>query len=130
MYFPFLTCEVKCGAQGLNIANRKNMHSASVSVKGIVELFKRVDRHKDLHKEILAFSVSFDNKHVELYGHYPLIDGDKACFYRHPIRDFSIVDQNGKEKWTAYKFTRNVHDVFVPICLKRLRDAIDKLPSQ
>lgn len=130
MYFPFLTCEVKCGAQGLNIANRQNMHNASVSVKGIVELFKRVDRHKDLHKEILAFSVSHDNKRVELYGHYPLIDGDKACFYRHLIRDFSIADQNGKEKWTAYKFTRNVYDIFVPIHLKRLHDAIDKLPSR
>jgi hypothetical protein len=106
------------------------MHSASVSIKGIVELFKRVGKQKDLHQELLAFSVSHDNRTVRIYGHYPLIDGDKASFYRHEIKAFDITSEVGKDKWTAYKFTRNVYNIFVPIHLKRLCDAIDLLPAR
>ena len=129
MYFPFLTCEVKCGDQALNIADRQNMHSASVAVKGIVELFRRVKRHKELHRTILAFSVSHDNEAVRIYGHYPLIDGDNASFYRYPIKKFDFTSEEGKEKWTAYKFTRNVYDIFVPIHLKRICSVVDQLPD-
>ena len=74
MYFPFLTCEVKCGDQALNIADQQNMHSASIAVKGIVELFRRVRYQKKLHQTILTFSVSHDNELVRIYGHYPLIN--------------------------------------------------------
>jgi hypothetical protein len=31
MFFPFLMCEVKCGREGLDIADRQNMHSCSVA---------------------------------------------------------------------------------------------------
>lgn len=130
MYFPFLTAEVKCGDQALSIADRQNMHSASVAVKGIVELFKRVERQKELHRSILAFSVSHDNESVRIYGHYSLIDGNVASFHRHLIRKFDITDQDGKERWTAYKFTRNVYDKFVPIHLKRICSVIDQLPDK
>lgn len=129
MYFPFLTCEVKCGDQALNIADRQNMHSASVAVKGIVELFRRVKRQKELHRTILAFSVSHDNEAVRIYGHYPLINGDNTSFYRHPIHKFDITALDGKDKWTAYKFTRNVYDIFVPIHLKRICSVVDQLPD-
>ena len=129
MYFPFLTCEVKCGGEGLNIADRQNMHSASVAVKGIVELFRRLDRQRELHREILAFSVSHDNENVRIYGHYPVIDGDNGSYYRHAIHKFDITARDGKDKWTAYKFTRNVYDIFVPKLLGRLCSAIDQLPE-
>ncbi len=129
MYFPFLTCEVKCGDQALNIADRQNMHSASVSVKGIVDLAKRVKGQNELHRTILAFSVSHDNEAVRIYGHYALIDGDNASFYRYPIHKFDITALNGKDRWTAYNFTRNVYDMFVPIHLKRICSIVDKLPD-
>lgn len=129
MYFPFLTCEVKCGDQALNIADRQNMHSASVSVKGIVELFRRFQRQKKLHRIILAFSISHDNEMVRIYDHYPLIDGDDASVYRYPLRKFDITSEEGKEKWTAYKFTRNVYDIFVPAHLKRIYSVVNQLPD-
>lgn len=129
MYFPFLTCEVKCGAEALDIADRQNMHSASVAVKGIVELFSQVGQQQKLHQEILAFSVSHDNRSVRIYGHYALINGDRASFYRHLIKSIDIISEDGKDKWTAYKFTKNVYDLFVPVHLKRLCDVIDKLPD-
>ena len=101
MYFPFLTCEVKCGAAALDVADRQNAHSMTIAVRGIVELFRLVKREKELHREILAFSVSHDDRTVRIYGHYPIIDGKKTTFYRHPIREFSFTELDGKEKWTA-----------------------------
>jgi hypothetical protein len=55
MYSPFLTCEVKCGAAALDVADRQNAHSMTLAVRGVVELFRIVKREKELHREILAF---------------------------------------------------------------------------
>jgi hypothetical protein len=46
MYFPFFTCEVKCGAAALDIADRQNAHSMTLAVRGVVELFRLVKREK------------------------------------------------------------------------------------
>lgn len=129
MFFPFLTCEVKCGAAALDVADRQNAHSMTVAVKGIVELFKAVKREKELHQEILAFSISHDHRSVRIYGHYAVIEEDETTFYRHPIHEFSFTALDGKEKWTSYKFTKNVYDMWMPIQHKRICSAIDELPS-
>ncbi len=126
MYFPFLTCEVKCGAAALDVADRQNAHSTTVAVRGVVELYKAVKREKELHREILAFSISHDHRAVRIYGHYPIINGDKTTFYRHPIRTFDFLD--GIDKWTAYKFTKNVYEVWMPTHLQRICSIIDQLP--
>jgi hypothetical protein len=128
MYFPFLTCEVKCGAAALDIADRQNAHSMTMAVRGIVGLFRLVKREKEIHREILAFSISHDHRTVRIYGHYPIIDGNNATFYRHPIRTFDFTELDGKEKWTAYKFTKNVYDIWMPTHLKRICSVIDDLP--
>lgn len=128
MYFPFLTCEVKCGAAALDVADRQNAHSMTCAVRGIIEIYRAVKREKEIHREILAFSISHDHSTVRVYGHYALIDGDKTTFYRHPIRKFDFTEQDGKEKWSAYTFTKNVYDIWMPIHLKRICSAIDELP--
>jgi hypothetical protein len=74
MRFPFLTCEVKCGAAALDVADRQNAHSMTLAVRGVVELYKAVKREKELHREILAFSISHDHRSVRIYGHYAVID--------------------------------------------------------
>ncbi|KAK0832552.1 hypothetical protein LTS02_018245, partial [Friedmanniomyces endolithicus] len=40
MYFPFFTCEVKCGAAALDIADRQNAHSMAIAARAVVELFR------------------------------------------------------------------------------------------
>lgn len=129
MYFPFLTCEVKCGAAALQIADRQNAHSMTIAVKGVVELYRAVKREKELHREILAFSISHDHRSVVIYGHYAIIEEEKTTFYRHPVHDFSFTALEGKDKWNAYKFTKNVYDIWMPIHYKRICSAIDELPS-
>ncbi|KAL9123704.1 MAG: hypothetical protein Q9217_006892, partial [Psora testacea] len=129
MYFPFLTCEVKCGATALDIADRQNAHSMTVAVRALIELFRSVKREKELDREILAFSVSHDHRSVRIYGHYPVIEEDKTTFYRHPIHEFSFTALDGKEKWTAYKFVKNVYDHYMPKVHKLICSAIDDLPA-
>ncbi len=69
MLFPFLTCEVKSGGSlGLDIADRQNLHSMAIAVRGIVDLFRLVGRAAKLHRRVLAFSVSHDNENVRILG--------------------------------------------------------------
>lgn len=127
LYFPFLTCEVKCGAAALDIADRQNAHSATIAVRAIIELFKLVKREKEVDREILAFSISHDHTAVRIYGHYAIL-GEKTNFYRHPIHKFDFTALDGKEKWTAYKFTKNVYDIWMPTHFQRICSAIDQIP--
>jgi hypothetical protein len=98
MYFLFFTCKVKCGAAALNVADRQNAHSITLAVRGVVKLFRLVKRKKELYREILAFSVSHDHRTVRIYSYYPVINRKRTTFYRHPIREFSFTELDGKEK--------------------------------
>ena len=129
MFFPFLTAEVKCGKQALEIADRQNAHSMTVAIRGIVELFRKVGRAKELHRKVLGFSISLDQQQVRIYAHYPEIDDLSTKCYRHVLRSFIIIDDGGKERWTAYQFVRNVYDSFVPTHLERIKTAVDQLPD-
>ncbi|KAG9228446.1 hypothetical protein BJ875DRAFT_349422, partial [Amylocarpus encephaloides] len=106
MYFPFLRCEViKRGATALDIAGRQNAHSMTLVVRGMVELYRLVNREKELHREILAFLISHDHETVEIHGRYPVIEGNKATSYRHPIRKFDLTEINCREKWTIFRYS-------------------------
>ena len=127
MLFPFLTCEVKCGETGLDAADRQNAHSAALAVRAVVELFKGVKREKELDREILAFSVSHDNQSVRIYGYHPVVVNTGTTIWRHPIRQYNFTELNGRDKWAAYSFTKNLYDIWVPAHLKRISSALDDI---
>ena len=129
VYFPFLTSEVKCGNEALNIADRQNAHSAAVAANAVVELYRLVSRQDELNRKILTFSISHDNEAVRMYGHYALIKENHTLFYRHPVDKLDFTRKDGEEKWTPYTFTRNVYDKFYPIHHDRIRSAVDQLPN-
>ena len=129
MYFPFLTAEVKCGNEALNIADRQNAHSAAVAANAVVELYRLVSRQDELHRKILTFSVSHDNEAVRLYGHYAVMKEKQTLFYRHPVDKLDFTRKDGKEKWIPYTFTRNVYDKFYPIHHERICSAVNQLPN-
>ncbi|OAX80101.1 hypothetical protein ACJ72_05570 [Emergomyces africanus] len=129
MYFPFLTCEVKCGAAALDIADRQNAHSMTIAARAVVELFKLVKREEEVNREILGFSISHDHRTVRLYGHYAVIKDDNTTYYRHPIHTFDFTALDGKEKWTAYNLTKNIYEKWMPDHLKRICSAIEEIPS-
>ena len=74
------------------------MHSASASVKRLVEVFQRVHREGELHREILAFSIPYDNEAVRIYGHCAVINNDDAYIYHHLIRKIAFTDLDGNGK--------------------------------
>ncbi|KAK0775595.1 hypothetical protein LTR91_025779 [Friedmanniomyces endolithicus] len=129
MYFPFLTCEVKCGAAALDVADRQNAHSTAIAVRAVVELFRTVKREQELHREILAFSISHDHCSARIYGYYAEFEGTETKLYRHTVHKFDFTALGGKEKWTAYKFTKNVYDHWMPMHFKRICSAIDQIPA-
>lgn len=94
----------------------------------MVELFRLLKRESELHRQILAFSVSHNTHFAGLYGHYAEIDGQETKYYRYPIHSFDFTVFDGKEKWTAYRFTKNVYDIWMPAHFRRICSAIDQLP--
>lgn len=127
MCFPFLTCEVKGASEVLEIADRQNAHSMTLAVRAVVSLFKALGHESIVDRQPLAFSVSHDHRSVRIYCHYAVIE-EEPSFYRHLIRDISLADAGGKERWTSYHFIMSVYKEWVPKHLERLRSVIDTLP--
>lgn len=100
----------------------------TLAVRGVVEIFRLAKREKELDREILAFSISHNDREVRIYGHYPVINGKDISYHRYTIHAFDFAVFDGREKWTAYKFTKNVYDIWMPDHLRRLCSAIDQLP--
>ena len=129
IYFLFLTCKIKCGAASLEIADQQNAYSMAIAVKGVVKLYRAVKRKKELQRKILAFSISLNHRSVGIYGYYAIIEEEKTTFYCYPVHDFSFTALESKDKWNAYKFTKNVYNIWMPIHYKKICSAIDELPS-
>ena len=136
--FPFLICEAKTGQEGIDKADRQNIHSASIAVRAIIELYKAAfgttypDRINELYGQVLAFSVSHNNRLVNLYGHYAVLSDDstrKPKFHRYDIAMFSLTMSKGADRYKAYNFVRNVYEEFAPEHRKRIKDAVASLPA-
>lgn len=129
IYFPFLSCEVECGFTSLEAADRQNAHTATLAVRGVVELFMVLKREHEIDRKILAFSVSHDHRQVRLYGHYADFKEGDVKYYRHTIRTFDFTELDGKEKFTSYRFVKNVYEIWMPqhfsmICSAKLTSSL------
>ena len=131
--FPFFMCEVKCGNEALDYADRQNMHSCSVAVKALLKLEQTADQYRedkhfnDLLGKILIYSISHDQKDARLYGHYALLEGGRLTYYRHLIRKYDIAHDE-RDLLTLHNFSRNVLTNYAPKVLKRLQKTIAALP--
>lgn len=131
--FPFLMCEVKCGNERLDYADRQNMHSCSVAVKALLKLEQKADQYREdkqfesLLGKILVYSISHDQKDARLYGHYALVEGEKWTYYRHCIEQFNI-GRKERDLLALHNFACNVLTEYAPKLLKRLQKAIAALP--
>jgi hypothetical protein len=129
IYFPFLVSEVKCGKQGLDLADRPNANSMTIALRGIVDLYRKADRAAEVHRRVLGFSISHDDRTARIYAHYPEIDGESTTYFRDTIREFPFGAGKGQDRWQCYQFTLNVCQTFAPALLKRLMAMADKLPD-
>ena len=133
--FPFLICEGKPAAVGLNEADRQNVHSASIAVRAILalyeEAFGRTASHRvhELYGKILVFSVSHNHDQVSLYGHSAVAESGSIQYRRYLIDLFSLTAREGENQYRAYNFVQNVYEQFAPVHLKRIKDAVAHLPT-
>lgn len=128
MYFPFLTCKVKCSNTSLEIADRQNSYSNIFALRNFVELFRLAKRENEIYKEVMTFLVSHNHLIVRLYGYYPVIARPKTRIYRHLIDTFNFTVRDGKDKLNLYKFAVAVYEYLLTlhksICL-----VIDEFPD-
>jgi hypothetical protein len=134
LYFPFLLCEAKCGNEAINRADRQNMHSSSIAVNAIVQLYRSVNESQasQLSGRVLVFSISHDNELVKLYGHFAIIEGGRITFYRFLIARIDIapiaVDREESRGWKrTYDFVREIYHKFYPQHLQRIRDILGEM---
>lgn len=133
--FPFLICEAKCEEEGLNKAQRQNLHSASISIRAILELFraaygKDASQVTKLYGQPLIFTVSHNHDDVKIHGHLAILakDGSSEIHYRrHAIAGYSLTLYDGKDRVKPYNFVRNVYDRFAPLHRDRIKDAAKQL---
>lgn len=110
--FSFLTYEMD--DDSLQDADLLNAHNMTLAVRGVVELFRLVNRQHELHRQILAFSVSHDCTSVRIYGHYAEIKGKLTTYYHHLIHSYRFEHEEEKGKWAAQRFVKNVYEKWVP----------------
>ena len=55
------------------IADNQNLHSITIAIRALVELYKVVNRQEELHREILGLTISHDDSSIRIYAHYPYI---------------------------------------------------------
>ena len=133
MCFPFLMCEVKCGREGLDVADRQNMHSCCVAVKALLRIEQEADKYRSekeldrLFSKVLVFSISHDQQDARLYGHFAIAQGQKWTYYRYRIRKFDLTDYDSV--LTLHNFVRNTLKSFLPGHVRRLKEALAALPD-
>jgi hypothetical protein len=49
-------------------------------------------------------------------------------FYCYIIHMFDFIVLDSKEKWTVYKFTNNIYNIWISTYLKRICSVINNLP--
>lgn len=124
MFFPCFSCEIG----GFEITRRQNTHNVTIGMRAVVDLFRGVKRESEVHRQILAFSISHDSCEAEIVAHYPVILGETTEFYQQVIASFVFTDSRF-DKWTAYRFTKNMYEVWMPAQFQWICSAINQLPN-
>ncbi|KAJ5101009.1 hypothetical protein N7456_007061 [Penicillium angulare] len=127
MYFPYLTAEIKCGNQALELADRQNMHSMCIALRAVVSLCQAAGCTEEVHRRILGFSISHELDGFRIYGYYPEFEEDKVLFYRWPIAQPNVW--SSEDRWTCYRFVQNVDREFLPIHTDRVIRILGTVPD-
>lgn len=124
MFFPCFSCEIG----SFEITRRQNTHNMTIGMRAVVDLFRGVKRESEVHRQILAFSISHDSCEAEIVAHYPVILGETTEFYQQVIASFVFTDSRF-DKWTAYRFTKNMYEIWMPAQFQWICSAINQLPD-
>ncbi|EMC97265.1 hypothetical protein BAUCODRAFT_68116, partial [Baudoinia panamericana UAMH 10762] len=125
MYFPFLICEVKGSDRPIEEAERQAMHSASIAIRAVIELFRKVSATAEVHQKILAFSVAHNHAMVMIFAHFALVEGENSSFHRRLLHISRFAEDLSSAEWTkAYNIIRAIYEHYVPQHVCRIRSAL------
>ncbi|CRG82899.1 hypothetical protein PISL3812_00246 [Talaromyces islandicus] len=127
MYFPYVTAEIKCGNQALELADRQNMHSMCIAMRAVVSLSRAAGYPERVHQRILGFSMSHDLEGLRIYGYYPEIDNENTSYFRWPVAQLNIWTK--EDRWACYRFMENLDREFLPIHIDRLMQLLEEVPD-
>lgn len=125
MILPFYICEAKCFDKSIEESELQALHSASVASNAVIQMYQKISAADELHGRILVFSVSHNQRVVKVFGHYAMIDGDKATFYRHRLFETDLKTDAGNRN-KPYQIARGIWEHFYPIHLQRIRHALSR----
>ncbi|KAI9046167.1 uncharacterized protein KD926_004005 [Aspergillus affinis] len=128
MLFPFLAVQLKSANGSLETAIRQNSHTMARALRGVIELFKMVGRQDELHRSALGVFIIHNHCEVEIYVNFARIENGQATYHYELLEGFSFTWEEGRNRWSSYKFVMAFYENWVPMHLERLRSAIDDLP--
>ncbi|KAK8172640.1 hypothetical protein BKA80DRAFT_195358 [Phyllosticta citrichinensis] len=124
--FPFFSFEAKAGGVDLAEAERQNVEDALIASRGIIELFKRANLAHEIDREILAFSVVYNDHEVRIFAHFADVLRSHPRFYRHQI-DQKLISQ---AECATYKMVNYIYKVWAREHWERICRAIDTLAKR
>ncbi|KAK0261293.1 hypothetical protein LTR35_017872 [Friedmanniomyces endolithicus] len=105
------------------------LHGASVACSTVIKLYQKVLAAAELHRRILVFSVSYNQRVVKIFGHFAMIEGDNITYHRHPLFETNLVD-DASNRTTPYQIALSIWKHFFPVHLARFRDVLGRQPSR
>ena len=68
LVFPFYICEAKCFERPIEESELQALHGASVACSTVIKLYQKTSTTaEELHRRILAFSVSYNQRLVKIF---------------------------------------------------------------
>lgn len=128
IYFPFLTCEAKSTKDLVKFAENQNAYAMMVAVSSTFDLFRAAGKEQSVHRKVLGFSISYNDRTVLVDGYYPVVTGRGLSIYRTRRLQMFIppTDSDTRRSW---RFVRNIYEVWAPQHLQDLKDAIKAAQS-
>lgn len=129
LYYPFLICEVESSRPGIQESERQAMHSGSIAVKALVQLYLRNGNAEELSGRILVFSVSQNHDTVKIFGHFAMVVGDVVTYHRQSIYEANLNAILTEDEWTRpYQIMLAICQMHFPEHLRRIRDSLAEQP--
>lgn len=99
------------------------MHSASIAVRAVVQLYQNISAANEVDRKILAFSVAHNDTTVNIFGHFATVEEQKLTFFRCRLYYGDLPADFAK----PYNIIRAIYDVFFPQHLARIKGALDRM---
>ncbi|KAK8187928.1 uncharacterized protein BKA78DRAFT_319903 [Phyllosticta capitalensis] len=138
VYFPFLVVEAtpSLSPEGRNFCamELRNTPHAATAMRGVVELFRYVDRAYEIDRNILTWSITYDTDTVTINGHYAVIDGKEIRYYQHNVARYfwscnlSMPQSCDHDQWLSHRFVKSLYKTWALSHFERICSAIDDLP--